>query len=769
MKNKEFGYFRQKSSVAHKFIVYILLFSAIVTIIGTSLQLYTDYSRDINKIQENMRQIETIHLNTIINSLWISDMKLLKIEMEGIVQMQDMHHVEIRHNNESIVLAGTRATDDVITKKFPLSYHYKNREIDLGILYATASLKGVYQRLIDRILIILATQAVKTLLVSMFIFFLFYHLVGRHLGLMAGYAQTLDSDHLDNPLVLNRGPQKQQEGDELEQLVFAINEMRDNLSRAITEHRQSAAEQLRLRSRYESLWALSRMIDIDQKSLCKHILADIVALTDSKYGFFGFLNKDETIMHIDLWSPEVMDDCRMHSKPLEFPIDKAGVWAKAIHQRKTVIINDYSKDMPLKKGTPEGHVEIKRMLSVPIFSGNRIVAIGCAANKLSDYTKDDAEQMNAFLQSAQLIIDKKAVESELRESEENLQATFNQAAVGIAHVGISGEWLRVNEKLCEIVGYTYEEMMGLTFQDITHPDDLKADLNYVSQLLENKLQTYTMEKRYIKKDGTQVWINLTVSLIRDILDKPKYFIAIIEDISQRKKAEDNLQLSVHQLEKANKELSDFAYIVSHDLKEPLRAVHSLAKWIIDDYADKFDDAGKENVYLLMGRVRRMNDLVEGILQYSRAGRLIGGKALIEINQIVSEVISILNPPEHIHITIQDTLPAVMCERTSMSQVFQNLLANAVKYMDKPEGEITISAVEEADFWKFCVSDNGPGIDRKDHEKIFQMFRVLQPRDKSEASGVGLAIVTKIIDMYGGKIWVESGAGKGSRFYFTIPR
>ena len=165
----------------------------------------------------------------------------------------------------------------------------------------------------------------------------------------------------------------------------------------------------------------------------------------------------------------------------------------------------------------------------------------------------------------------------------------------------------------------------------------------------------------------------------------------------------------------------------------------------------------------------MNDLVEGIHNYPHAGRLIENKTATDLNQIVSEAISLLNPPNHVQITIQGKLPEIFCERMSMGQVLQNLIGNAVKYIDKPGGVITISSSDGRLFWKIIVSDNGPGIEEKDHEKIFQMFCVLQPRDKIEASGVGLAVVKKIVEMYGGKVWAESEIGKGSKFSFTLPK
>ena len=124
-----------------------------------------------------------------------------------------------------------------------------------------------------------------------------------------------------------------------------------------------------------------------------------------------------------------------------------------------------------------------------------------------------------------------------------------------------------------------------------------------------------------------------------------------------------------------------------------------------------------------------------------------------MNQIVSEAVSLLNPPANIHVAIQEQLPSILCERSSMAQVFQNLIGNAIKYSDKPEGEIKISTEEEDEFWKFCVADNGPGIEKRDFDKIFQMFGILQPRDKVEASGVGLAVVKKIIDIKKIKIFI----------------
>jgi signal transduction histidine kinase len=237
---------------------------------------------------------------------------------------------------------------------------------------------------------------------------------------------------------------------------------------------------------------------------------------------------------------------------------------------------------------------------------------------------------------------------------------------------------------------------------------------------------------------------------------------------ERKQAEQRQAQLLEQMEKTNQELKDFAYIVSHDLKAPLRGIKTLAGWISADCADKLDDNGKEQINLLTGRVDRMYDLIDGILQYSRVGRVEEEKVVVNLNELVLEIINMIAPPENITITVENELPVIECSRTRIMQVFQNLLSNAVKYMDKPQGQIKVGCVEEDGFWKFYVADNGPGIEEKHFGKIFQLFQTLAPRDESESTGIGLTIIKKIVEMYGGKTWVQSKVGEGSTFFFTLP-
>jgi signal transduction histidine kinase len=234
-------------------------------------------------------------------------------------------------------------------------------------------------------------------------------------------------------------------------------------------------------------------------------------------------------------------------------------------------------------------------------------------------------------------------------------------------------------------------------------------------------------------------------------------------------AENKLKELNKRLEQANQELKCFAHTVSHDLKTPLRGIRRLAEWISINYANKLNEDDREKVNLLMSRVDRMHNLIDDVLQYSSIGYTEEERDQVNLNNLVHDVIDMIDPPENITITVESELPVIECEKTRIIQVFLNLLSNAVKYMDKPAGRIKIACVEESDIWKFSVVDNGPGIEEKYFEKIFQIFQTLSTHDESESSGIGLSTVKKIVEMYGGRVWVESKPPEGSTFFFTLPK
>ncbi len=253
---------------------------------------------------------------------------------------------------------------------------------------------------------------------------------------------------------------------------------------------------------------------------------------------------------------------------------------------------------------------------------------------------------------------------------------------------------------------------------------------------------------------------------KELADIQAALLNMVEDLNEKT---DLLEQSTIKLEAANNDLKDFAYVVSHDLKAPLRAISQLSYWVYNDYKDVLDDEGKEQLLLITSRVKRMDALIKGILEYSRIGRIKTEKTWINTNEIVNETIESLLLPKNISVIFENNLPNINGDDTRVSQVFQNLIGNAIKFMDKPKGEIKIAVSDENKFWKFSIQDNGPGIEEKYYEKIFKIFQTLQSRDTLESTGIGLTLVKKIIHSNGGEIWVESIFGKETTFYFTWPK
>ena len=234
---------------------------------------------------------------------------------------------------------------------------------------------------------------------------------------------------------------------------------------------------------------------------------------------------------------------------------------------------------------------------------------------------------------------------------------------------------------------------------------------------------------------------------------------------------DQLNQVVSRLQESNLELEQFAYVTSHDLKAPLRAITHLSQWIEDDLSDKeLSQSTKEYLGLIRSRTERMEQLINGILQYSRIGRVNIEITDVDVGYLIKLVSEELLPPEDMTITIGEGMPILQANPTMLRQVFANLIENGIKYRDvEKEGLITITVQDIGEYYRFVVKDNGVGIDPKFHEKIFGMFQTLAPRDKNESTGVGLTIVKKIIQYHGGTIEVDSEVGQGASFVFTWPK
>jgi PAS domain S-box-containing protein len=320
-----------------------------------------------------------------------------------------------------------------------------------------------------------------------------------------------------------------------------------------------------------------------------------------------------------------------------------------------------------------------------------------------------------------------------------------------------------------VTGYTPEELKAnpKLWLDIVHPDDLEVVREQVSRCICGQ-KFRTIEHRIIRKDGSIRWVRRTLVPQFDSQGKLLSYDGLLQDITELKIAEQVQIQMFEELEQATEELKDFAYVASHNLKAPLRNISSLAGWISDDCGEKLGEQGREHIKLLLSRVKRMYNMIEGVLQYSQAARREKGDK-VDLNELLAGAIEDVDVPNNIEVIVKKNLPVVVCCPDGVRQVFYNLISNAVNFMDKPRGRIEIDWTQEHGYWRFSVADNGPGIEEKHFDRIFKMFQTLPSGDNRETTGVGLTITKKIIELFGGRVWVKSTPGRGSTFFFTVPK
>ncbi|MDG1871373.1 MAG: PAS domain S-box protein, partial [Flavobacterium sp.] len=333
----------------------------------------------------------------------------------------------------------------------------------------------------------------------------------------------------------------------------------------------------------------------------------------------------------------------------------------------------------------------------------------------------------------------------------DIRAALDEAAI----VNISDEagvLTYVNDKFCNISQYSQTELLGQRLYS--------NDLGTEASILVRKIWLYIIngktwkgELQQLAKDGSLYWVETTIVPFIDNTGKPYQYVAISFDITAKKMAETKLTDALINLEKNNKELDQFAYVVSHDLKAPLRAINNLAEWIVEDMPEMPDDVRK-NLGLLRGRILRMENLINGVLDYSRIGRTKIEKESIDLNELVGHIVESLIPPDNYKVAISD-LPIIFNAKILLYQVFSNLISNAVKYNDKELGLISCTYSSLDEFHQFTIADNGPGIEEDYHDKVFGVFQTIEARDKKESTGIGLSIVKKIIDEGGGAIHIET--------------
>ncbi|MGM9454025.1 sensor histidine kinase [Legionella bozemanae] len=341
-----------------------------------------------------------------------------------------------------------------------------------------------------------------------------------------------------------------------------------------------------------------------------------------------------------------------------------------------------------------------------------------------------------------------------------LDSSVEYSIVGI---DLKGKIILWNEGAYRNYGYTAPEMVNKKNIFVLHTrEDIKsgAAQEFMNRALEKGNAEEVFER--VRKDRSRFIAAVTLTLRRDDKGVPVGYVMISKDITEAKRIED-------QLLKTNEELEQFAYIASHDLKAPLRAIERLATWLEEDNADKLDDKSKEHLALLRQRTLRLANLIDGILQYSRAGRLDLNVERVNTKEILKDIIENLNPEGRFKIQYPKRLPIFKTAKIPLIQVFSNILGNSFKHHHREKGTIKIEVDTLGAFYLFTIKDDGPGIAPEFFNKIFVVFQTLKSRDELESTGIGLSIVKKIVESQGGKVMVQSQVGHGTTMSFTWPK
>ncbi|MGI8510038.1 MAG: sensor histidine kinase [Gemmatimonadaceae bacterium] len=361
----------------------------------------------------------------------------------------------------------------------------------------------------------------------------------------------------------------------------------------------------------------------------------------------------------------------------------------------------------------------------------------------------------------------------IEEAREQFAQLLESTDEGLYGMDAHGVCTFINSAGAGMLGYDHDELIGHDMHTMIHarrPDESPYPVEecpiYRAFLAGEAVRV--ANEVFWRKNDTAIPVEYSSSPIRERGEVIGAVIAF-NDISERKSAERDRDHLITALARSNQELDQFAYVASHDLKAPLRGIANLSEWVEEDLGDNVPEDVRKKMDLIRGRVHRLEALIDGILQYSRAGRVRASVETVDTAALLQEVVELLAPPPEVTVTIGPNMPTLLSERTPLQQVFLNLISNAIKYNRRPGATIDVTVRDAGQFYAFSIADNGAGIAPEYHDRIFGIFQTLESRDKVEGTGIGLSVVKKMVELRGGTITVDSDVGRGAIFTFQWPR
>jgi PAS domain S-box-containing protein len=380
--------------------------------------------------------------------------------------------------------------------------------------------------------------------------------------------------------------------------------------------------------------------------------------------------------------------------------------------------------------------------------------------------KQPTDTKSSFLNTTK----ERKIERKLEKSEALFRTLTEISKVGIFMVELDGKYSFINDRGCEIIGLDAKEILKLGTERTIHPDDSERVIEELNQALKH-MKHFKCEYRYHHLNGSDVWVIAIAKPNIDASGRFVNYVGTLVDINEHQKAEEKVIKTLDELNRSNKELEHFAYVVSHDLQEPLRSISNFLQLLSRRYKGKIDPKSAEYIDIAVHGANRMQTMINDLLTYSRITTHGKKFSYTDCQAVLDDTLRDLNATieENDAIVTNDPLPTVFADNSQMKHLFQNLIVNGIKFHGEKQPKIHISVVEEDKDWLFIVQDNGIGIDSKYAESIFDVFKRLHTRKEYSGTGIGLSICRKIVNRHGGEIWIESNLGKGSKFYFTIPK
>ena len=396
---------------------------------------------------------------------------------------------------------------------------------------------------------------------------------------------------------------------------------------------------------------------------------------------------------------------------------------------------------------------------------------------VSEHKTGDTSMFIGILRN---LTDEQNRQAEQRAITKELESILDSAGEGICSIGSDGLIRFANRSAENMLGYEMNELEGFNFNRLIYTDsplttDNKETASFLEQALRDGNEASEGAELVVTKDGEVLPISYSLCPMRDKSDANGGLALVFRDNTERLAAE-SLIRQQHQelnavnveLSRANKDMEQFAYVASHDLKAPLRAISNLASWVCEDLGDALTGESLENMTLLRNRVSRLDNLLTDLLAYSRAGRTDEENQDINSAAIIQDLVDLQGVPDFVEVVLADDLPVIHTNRVAFDLIVRNLLSNAVKHAGRDGVRIEISAEKQDSETIFSVADDGPGIKLEDHERIFELFTKLQSSDDVEGSGMGLSICRRAADQIGGRIWIDPEVTSGTRFAFSIP-